>query len=527
MNWLDYTIIGVYSIGFLMLGFMFKDSQKSGKDYFLGGKSFGWFPLSLSTMATQLSAIIFVSAPAFVGLRQGGGMQWLTYEFAVPLAMIFLMVVLIPVLYKSGIVSIYEYLENRFDTSTRLILSVVFQFSRAFATGIMVYTIAIILQAVLEIAFWQTILIIGIITLIYSYQGGMKAVVWGDTIQMLILFAGIIICFGYALGFVGGWEKVGELVEVNRLQAVDFSKLGFDGQGFGFWPMVIGGFFLYTSYYGCDQTQTQRTLSAKSLTTVRQTLMVNGLLRFPVVMAYCLMGLIVGTYAIESTDFMQSIQSLSDQYFTPGELKTDLMIPVFIKNYLPHGVIGLLIVAILSAAMSSLSSTINSLSAVTMEDFVGRFRKMEMKEYMTYSKLTAIIWGVVTIILAFFAGNIAPTVIEAINKVGSAFYGPILATFVMAIMVRPTKTIGINVGILLGVSVNVYLWINEPDVFWMWWNLIGFVVTFVTAYIVSIALPEKAKGEKQNLSVSIHLKDFLSRESIILLIAFGAMIAIS
>ena len=157
MNTLDYIIVIVYALAFLGLGYLFK-KQKNKNDYFLGGKSFGWFPLSLSTMATQLSAISFISAPAFVGMREGGGMQWLSYEFAVPLAMIFLMMVLMPPLYKSGIVSVYEYLEQRFDSSSRLLLSIVFQISRAFATGVMVYAVALILTSVLDIPFWQTII---------------------------------------------------------------------------------------------------------------------------------------------------------------------------------------------------------------------------------------------------------------------------------------------------------------------------------------------------------------------------------
>ena len=176
MNYIDYIIIVVYLAAFLGIGFFFKENKSSG-DYFLGGRSMGWLPLSLSTMATQLSAISFISAPAFVGLKDGGGLQWLTYEFGVPLAMAFLLIAVIPTLYKSGIVSVYEYLEKRFDASSRLLISFVFQISRSVATGVMVYTMALILQATVGIDFWISILIIGVITLIYSYQGGMKAVI--------------------------------------------------------------------------------------------------------------------------------------------------------------------------------------------------------------------------------------------------------------------------------------------------------------------------------------------------------------
>lgn len=484
MNTLDYIIVAAYSIGFLGLGYFFK-SQKDGKDYFLGGKSFGWLPLGLSIMATQLSAISFISAPAFVGLREGGGMQWLSFEFGVPIAMLFLMAVLVPPLYKAGIVSIYEYLERRFSVSTRLLLSAVFLISRAFATGVMIYAVSIILESVLDFSFYTTLGIIGVITLIYSLQGGMKAVVYGDMIQMIILFAGIVLCMFYGLRELGGWEGFTAQLDRSRLDAVDFSGWGFrEGEEFGFWPMVLGGFFLYVSYYGTDQSQAQRTLSARNMGVVRKTLLFNGLIRFPITLTYCVMGLVVGTLVAINPSFQEAI---------PKD-RPDMMIPVFIRDYLPNGIIGLLIVAILSAAMSSLSSAINSLSAVTVEDFIGRGRKLEDKTYVFYSRLTALFWGLVCLVLAIYAGDIADTVIEAINKIGSVFYGPILATFLLAIMTRRTHALGANIGLAAGVLVNVYLWLYVPSVFWFWWNAIGTVVTLSLGYGASLLLPGEAKA---------------------------------
>ena len=241
MNYIDYLVIISYIIGFLLLGRLFKENKDS-KDYFLGGKSFGWFPLSLSTIATQLSAISFISAPAFVGLKDGGGMMWLTYELAVPLAMLFLMVFLIPPMYKSGIVSVYAYLEKRFNVSTRILVSAVFQISRAFGTSVMIYTVALILTSVMDIPMWQTILIIGAVTLVYSYQGGMKAVVYGDAIQMFILFIGIIICLIAGIQNIGGWSEFVANVDRSRLTAVDFNSMGVNGDEFGCGPMLIGGY---------------------------------------------------------------------------------------------------------------------------------------------------------------------------------------------------------------------------------------------------------------------------------------------
>ena len=538
MNWLDYSIIIIYIVFFLGMGFFFKDNKDSS-DYFLGGKSMGWFPLSLSTMATQLSAISFISAPAFVGLKLGGGMKWLTFEFAVPLAMIFIMIVIIPPLFRSGVVSIYEFVEKRFSTSTRLILSIVFQISRALGTGVMVYTIAIILQAVLDIDFVYTILIISVITIIYSWQGGMKAVVWGDAIQMIILFSGLIIClyFGWNLleehgGLAAGFDQ-------ERLQVIDYNLGIGEGNEYGLLPMIIGGFFLYASYYGCDQTQAQRMLSAKDEKTIRTLLLANGLLRFPVVLIYCIMGLVIGGLITLAPDFLEEIAITTQKYF-PDEyathgVKADLMVPVFIMKYLPHGLIGILMVGILSAAMSSLSSTVNSLSAVTVEDFFNRGKvKLTDKKYMFISKGSVVFWGAVCIASAFLFGGSKSAVIEIINAIGSVFYGPVLVTFFLAFFSKKVNHIGMNAAIISAVLINLVFskTIQELfhidlgfNIFWIWLNFTGVIIALVVAYGVS-ALTSKTEIKKiSNFNVKITKKDFMIKE-VYILIAFFVFIII-
>ena len=560
MNWLDYTVIAIYLVGFIAMGYFFKDNKDS-KDYFLGGKSLGWFPLSLSTMATQLSAISFISAPAFVGLKANGGMKWLTFEFAVPLAMIGIMFFIIPPLYKSGIVSIYEYLEQRFSKSTRKIISVVFQISRALGTGVMVFTMALIIQAVVGISFHYTLIIISVVTLAYSYQGGMKAVVWGDAIQMIILFAGLVICLivGYSLlkdtGTFTGFDT-------DRLQVIDFDNFGiFSGDEYGFWPMLLGGLFLYLSYYGTDQTQAQRLLSARDEGTIKKLLMANGLLRFPVVLVYCVMGLIIGYLVSNIPEFYESIQETTRIHY-PGEyaksgFKPDLMIPVFITNYLPNGLIGILMVGVMSAAMSSLSSTINSLSAVTIEDFFNSGeKKLEGKRYIFISKGLVVFWGSVCILAAYLFGNSQSTVIELINAISSLFFGPILAAFILAIFFRKVNHIGMNVAIITSVVVNlvfkylpdlVYLFnqgsfyngnasihsaladtgiTNVPDLFWIWYNLTGFVIALVVAVIVS-KLTSKTPAKQLEIQYSFNANELVQKESVILISFFVLILVFS
>ena len=519
MNYIDYAILVVYLGGLLGMGYFFKE-QHSKKDYFLGGREIGTFPLTLSTMATQLSAISFISAPAFVGLRKDGGMVWLSYEFAVPLAMLFLMVYVLPALYRSGVVSIYDYLERRFSLSTRLLISFVFLVSRSFGTGITIYATAIILNSVMGIEFMTSITIIGVITIVYSLQGGMKAVVYSDTIQMILIFFGVVTIGLFALHNIGGIDAFLANVGEDRLTVLRTKSFGFSGDEWGLLPMIFGGFVLYASYYGCDQTQAQRTLSANSEMTVRKILLFNGLARFPIVLLYCITGLTLGTFAAVTPEFMALINTD----------RPDTLVPLFIVNYLPHGIIGILVVALLAAAMSSLSSVLNSLSAVSIEDYLRLTGKTLKKDkYVFWSRVAVLFWGVVIVIFSIYGGDIAPTVIEAINKIGSVFYGPILAIFLLAILFKRVHSIGANIGLLTGVGVNIYLWLGEPQVFWLWWNFIGCVVTLTVALVISAIRHDTstvAPGLDQGVGHWYRGETMLLVGAFIGMIAIGALVPV-
>lgn len=517
MNILDFSIVALYLGALLVMGFMLRE-QTNKSDYFLGGKSLGWKPLALSVMATQLSAISFISAPAFVGLREGGGMQWLSYELGVPLAMILILATILPKLYKSGIVSIYDYLEMRFGRSTRVLISVVFQFSRAFATGIMIYAVSLILQGTMGIEAWQAIVLTGVITVLYSLQGGMKAVVYGDAIQMIIIVLGTIACIGFGLYHLGGVDTFIANVDSSRLEAIKFDSFGFSGDGFGFLPMIFGGVVLYASYYGCDQTQAQRALSAKDPKNLRYMILANGVVRFPITILYCVSGLIVGTLAMSNPEFLAKI---------PAD-NPDWMMPIFILDYLPHGLIGLLVVAILSAAMSSLSSAINSLSAVSIEDY-SRISNKELDQptYLKLAKYLGLIWGAITLILSLYAGDIAPTIIEAINKVGSLFYGPILAVFLIAVVSKRSAALHANIGLISGVLINLLVSVFAPDVFWFWWNFIGFVATAVITFTTSIAIPREVNEVAKAQNAETISNSILTGKDIVMLLSmFVVMVLI-
>ena len=503
----------------IWLGLRFKRNA-AGTDYFLGSRALGWFPLGMSTMATQLSAVSFVSAPAFVGLRSGGGMQWLTYEFGVPLAMIPLMALIGPMLRRSGVVSVYSFLERRFGRGSRLLLSALFIFSRAFGTGVQIYVIALVLASILMLPFWETIMALGGVTIVYSLKGGLKAIVYSEVAQMIIKVLGIFVIMFTALHYMGGWSSFMEHLDQRRLQVLDFHNVGFDGREYGFWPMLFGGFFLYTAYYGTDQTQAQRILAARDERTVRQLLLFNGLLRFPITLAYCFGGLILGAFALATPEFRAAI---------PLD-KPDLMIPVFIANYLPHGIVGIIVVALIAAWMSAYSSTLNSLTAVTMEDFVSPLVSIPAERYVGVSKYVLLAWGAATMVFGFFAGKLAATAIEAINKIGSVTYGPILGIFLLSTLPRVTP-LAANVAVAAGVCVNLVLWLFFPNVFWFWWNAIGALVTLSVGVVLGLLLSRSRQTQTQAPAPApapglAAARRFPFRESVVMLIVFICILVI-
>jgi SSS family solute:Na+ symporter len=494
LNTLDWGVILVYLMGMIGLSCFLARGQKTGRDYYLGGNKISPLPIAFSTMATQCSTNSLLGAPAFVAFAAGGGLNWLQFELAVPFAMIALIAVVFPLLRGLNLVSVYAYLENRFDVQTRTIVSLFFQFIRAFGTGVTVYGISLVLMICLNIPFWAAVLMLGGITIIYDVLGGMQAVIWSDVIQILVLLGAILTAIVVAVNLAGGLPVVFD--QPVRLKAVNFHSHGLgDGQTFAFWPMLIGGFFLYVSYYGCDQTQAQRELSTRSVADTSQALFLDGMMRFPLVLSYCLLGLCLGAYALLHPDFVPALPLT-----VTGEPNYNVAVPVFVLRHFPHGLIGLVMVGLFAAAMSSLDSTLNALSALSMQDIVKRYVKSELSDRreLIISKLLTVFWGLVCVFFAFFVGEISETIVESINKIGSLLNGPLLAVFMMGMLTRRVNSQGATGGLLVGFAVNLLLWRYAPSISWLWWNVIGFFCAFVMGYLISLAFarphPAKLKG---------------------------------
>ncbi len=312
-------------------------------------------------------------------------------------------------------------------------------------------------------------------------------------IQMVVLYLGIALCVGYSVTAVGGFAEVftqfsslGTVLGSDTfvgLQAVDFSGTGFSADSqYGFWPMLLGGLFLYVSYYGTDQTQVQRELSSKNIDDTNRSLMLNGMMRFPLVFTYCFLGVCIGAYIVQNPEFL-ALLPVED-----GAINFNLAVPTFVTTVLPHGVIGLVMVALFSAAMSSLDSTINSLSAATIKDLYEPFiqnGEVPVEKQLRLSRFFTVFWGSVIVVFSFFVGDISNSVIESVNKVGSLANGPILAMFLLGILTRFGNEKGAVSGLIVGLLGNAAVWKFAPEVSWLWWNVWGFIVAFGVGAVVS------------------------------------------
>ncbi|MFQ5511611.1 MAG: sodium/solute symporter [Candidatus Krumholzibacteriia bacterium] len=489
MTNLDWTVIGVYLFGLVAFAAVQARRQRSLWDYYLAGRRVPWWQSGMSTMATQLGAISFVSAPAFVALKPNGGLKWLCYEFGVPLGILLVLIWIIPRLHRGNHISIYEYLEERFDAGTRSLVSLLFQLGRGLATAVSVLAGGLILSTALPLSTTSAILLIGVVTIVYDALGGMRVVLVSDVAQMLIIMLGIGVCGVTALKLVG-WAAAVDALGPERWRILDFGRWGLTSGGeYGFWPMTIGGIFLYASYYGCDQSQVQRELSVAKLSDVKRSLLFNAFGRFPVVLFYCVMGVLVGavfTMPEQMSHVAWRFGMDIDLLSSTLQDNPDRMVPMFILTFLPAGVVGLVFVAIMSALMSSLDSAINSLSAATMQDFYRRYARRDATErhYMIVSKLLTVFWGGFCVLAALVFANSAEaarqTTIVLINAVGSLLYGPILAAFLVGVATRLVSGGAMKIGIVLGIAVNVVLW-QTTDVSWLWWNFVGFAVATVSS----------------------------------------------
>ncbi len=509
MTALDWIIVAAYMAGVVGMGFWVGRRQATHEDYFLAGRSMGAAVVAGSILATQASAISMIGAPAFVALAPGGGLRWLQYELAVPLAMAAIGVVILPPLFRGGYVTLYEYIQERFGDGPRRALALLFLLSRGLAAGVALYAAGVVLSTCLGLALVPTMLLMGAVTLLYTAVGGIRADIYSDILQLFVLLGATGAAVVWLVIHTGVWVPGPDLVDPARLRTLDFgAPLAGAAGRYGFWPMLLGGLFLYVSYYGCDQSQAQRLLSAPDPGTTRRALLLNGVLRFPFVLLYCWMGLLLAVFLGMRPDFAAAI---------PAD-RPDFLVPTFVVHHLPAGLTGLVVAGLFAAAMSSLDSAYNSLSAVTQIDLLRRPRE---RITVASSRLWTVLWGTACAAAAVAFSASKATAIELVNMVGSVFYGPLLGVFLLGILTRRVGAGGAVAGLAAGLAVNLALWRGAPALSWLWWNLAGCVVTAAVGALWRGRRDDRERfGEGAAVAFPRDLRCF----ALVLVAAFAAML---
>ena len=542
--------------------------QNNLQDYLLGGNTMRWGTIGLSVMATQASAITFISTP---GQAYESGMGFVQNYFGLPIALIVVSAVFIPIFYKLKVFTAYQYLEKRFNAKTRYLGAFLFLIQRGLAAGITIYAPAIIVSSILQWDLTLTIVGIGMLVIIYTVSGGTKAVSITQKQQMYVIMIGMFIAFFILINYLQNHVSFRESLTIasvlGKTQAVNLS---FDiSERYTIWSGLTGGFFLALSYFGTDQSQVQRYLGGVNVKESRIGLMFNAILKIPMQFFILFIGIMVYVFyifypaplhfkknsldAVHQSEYAKDLKDLTQQYDlawtkraeiasqltkeknspvliqhlqeadqrvnnlrrqtkeviqkADPSIKTkdsDYVFLTFITNYLPHGLIGLLIAVIFCAAMSSTSSELNALASTTSVDFYQRTinKNASEKHQLTASKYFTLIWGCIAITFALLAQN-SENLIEAVNIVGSIFYGTILGIFLVAFFVK--KVVNGNIVFIAAIISQTIviichvLTINEYlNIGYLWYNVIGCASTLLLSTIITAFSYTRNKNNLNN-----------------------------
>lgn len=562
MNYLDFIVLGATLVLIVLVGVWQVKKQHNIQSFLLGDKSMRWGTIGLSVMATQASAITFISTP---GQAYESGLSFVQNYFGLPFALIIVSAVFIPIYYKLKVYTAYEYLESRFDIKTRMLGAFLFLVQRGLAAGITIYAPAIILSSILGWNLNATILLTGISVIIYTVTGGTTAVSTTQKYQMAIIMIGMFAAFFIAIGYITQNIPLGDAMDLasslGKLNAVDLD-FNFEKR-YTIWSGLAGGLFLALSYFGTDQSQVQRYLAGKNVTASRMGLMFNAVFKVPMQFFILFTGVLVYIFYVfyqppvhfkevsmemlrqspakeqliayeneyeglvtqrkdialeiaateegsERTSLLEEFKEIDTKSIevrnkvkglitevSPGtETKdSDYVFLTFVMNYLPNGLIGLLIAVILSAAMSSTSSELNALASTSAIDFYRRLIKKDAtdRQYLFMSRVLTLFWGGVALSFAIMATN-TENLIEAINIIGSIFYGTILGIFIIAFLIKYVKGNAVFYAALIAqcivFAIHFMIMAGYFNLGYLWYNVIGFSATIVISLIIQVLLPK-------------------------------------
>jgi solute:Na+ symporter, SSS family len=540
MSTLDWIILIATLISIVLYGIYKSKTTKNLDGYFLGNRALPWYLVLLSIMGTQASAITFLTGP---GQAYSDGMRFVQYYFGLPLAMIVISIFFVPVYSRLKVFTAYEFLEHRFDVKTRTFTSFLFLLSRGLSTGISIYAPSLVLSSLMGWNIYYTNLVMGGLLIIYTMSGGAKAVAHTQKLQMIIVLVSIFLV-GYmavkllpdGIGMISALRKSGQLGKINII-TTGFTDKGFDWKDkYNIWSGLIGGFFLALSYFGTDHSQVGRYLTAKDNTASKKGLLMNGLVKVPMQFFILFVGILIFSFyqykkapiyfdnakviLAKQTGFKEALVNIENKYDValtksnideinslkanyktilskalPGQDTNDnnYIFLRFVMDYLPTGLIGLIIAVIFLASWGSIAAALNSLAACTVIDFHKKFfskNKTELQDYST-SQWYTFGWGIFCIIISMFAHNIGNSLIEAVNILGSLFYGVILGIFLVAFWI---KHIGSNAVFFSAIITQICIFIifQQEVVSFLWLNAIGAILVILLSLLLQAFLKNKA-----------------------------------
>jgi SSS family transporter len=464
---LDSLIVVSYLAAITLFGVSFRKKQQSLHTYFLGGQNIPAWALSLSIVATETSTLTIIGTPA---IAFGGDFSFLQLVMGYLVGRAFICLVLIPAYFKGQMYTAYELMQRRFGSSIKHATASMFLITRALAEGVRVLAIATVVGIVLQTGDVWSILIISALTLIYTFEGGLTAVIWTDVIQLFIYIGGTLVAFFVILGLIpNGWEGV----MANAGHKLAVWNFSFDYRiAYTFWAGVIGGAFLNTASHGVDQLIVQRLLAARNERDSKLALLGSGLLVFFQFALFLVVGVMLFSFYLYHPE--ETVPALRDRIF-----------PTFVVRHLPHGVSGLMIAAILAAAMSNLSSSLNSLASTTVVDFYRPFLKKDATaaEQLRISRWMTVLWGVVLVVLAILSRGIR-SLLETGLTIASITYGSMLGVFLLGVFTKKANERGAILGMAAGLLSMLAVW-KYSSIAWTWYVLVGTVITFSVGYTAS------------------------------------------
>ncbi len=485
---IDGVVMVAYILGIVFIGSMFARRQKTAADFFLANRSFKWLPIALSVIASDLSAISYMGAPAMSFQHD---LRYALSILILPFAVLIAIYTVLQVFYRLQIFTVYEYLERRFHVSIRLLAALLFLLTRGGWLASVIYVPALALSVVTGVNLTLCILATGLLTTLYTTLGGIEAVIWCDVIHFCVLSFGIVVALAFILYDFGGnaaaiWAIASEH---GRTRMASFD-VHFSAE-FTVWGLVAMSLVNNVSSYGVDQVVVQRYFTAKSMKDLVKSAVGQSLLVIPVTLALYLVGTGLFAYYQQHPDMMQALLALDPDHPIQA---TNRVFPHFITYGLPVGISGLVIAGVVAATMGSFSSGLNSVTTVVVMDFYKRFfHRTEKGEahYLRAGRVVTLLLGLSATGAAFYVGNLG-TIIEMTGKISSFLVGPIVSMFMLGALSKRANAPGVFAGTLCGLAAVAWL---SPGIFWLWWGLLGLVVSSVLGYAFSMVWSvAKAKG---------------------------------